>query len=191
MQRWLFKLQQTASRDELVSSLQSEHRLGAHRSDMYDAPPRPPLLSLSLPSLFSSPPPRADTHARARFRGGAESPGAASAGWSTVNPNAGGGGGPAPWDGTSLLPPAGLSGGLDAATRPPPGLQHEQPVPPPPPPPSLPPPALALPPPCEGLDLDDLQSFLSWDMHGIMAMGGGVSNDDLDDAVSQSWTGAI
>lgn len=69
------------------------------------------------------------------------------------------------------------------------GLQHERPV-------SVQLPARGGPaagqqPMCEGLDLDDLQSFLSWDMYGIMEMGGGVSNNDMDDSVSQSWTGAI
>lgn len=28
---------------------------------------------------------------------------------------------------------------------------------------------------CEALDLDDLQSFLSWDMHGLMDLGDTVS----------------
>ncbi|PFH55426.1 hypothetical protein XA68_18345 [Ophiocordyceps unilateralis] len=82
------------------------------------------------------------------------------AGWSTVNPNAGG------WDGTSPGPP---SGPRRASCS----LEHERPV-------------AAL---CEALDLDDL---LSWDLYGISTeMGEGVCNDEMDDCVSQSWTGAI
>lgn len=65
-------------------------------------------------------------------------------------------------------------------------LQHERPVPLQP----LRKNALAQP-MCDALDLDDLQNFLSWDMYGIMEMGGSVSNEDMDDSVSQSWTGAI
>ncbi|EQK98579.1 N-terminal binuclear Zn cluster-containing/DNA binding domain-containing protein [Ophiocordyceps sinensis CO18] len=34
IERWLFKVQQTVSQDELVSSLRSEHGLDAHRSEM-------------------------------------------------------------------------------------------------------------------------------------------------------------
>ncbi|PHH58853.1 hypothetical protein CDD82_2628 [Ophiocordyceps australis] len=100
-----------------------------------------------------------------------------TSGWSTVNPNAGNGG-PASWDGTSLAAHqlVGLSQELSTG----PSLQHERPV-------ALEPPA----PLCEALDLDDLQNFLSWDMYGIMEMGGGVSNEDMDDSVSQCLAGAI
>ena len=76
--------------------------------------------------------------------------------WSRANPNAGG---PETWDGTS----AG-----NALTKAKQSLQHERPVP------ESPTPL------CEALDLDDLQNFLSWDMYGIMEIGGSVSNADMD-----------
>ncbi|RDA87279.1 hypothetical protein CP532_1357 [Ophiocordyceps camponoti-leonardi (nom. inval.)] len=41
------------------------------------------------------------------------------------------------------------------------------------------------------LELDDLQKLLSWDLSGVVEMGGRVYRDDMDDCVSQSWTGAI
>jgi len=34
IERWLAKLQRAVSQDDLVSSLQSEHRLEAHRSEL-------------------------------------------------------------------------------------------------------------------------------------------------------------
>lgn len=42
----------------------------------------------------------------------------------------------------------------------------------------------------EGLDLDDLQNFLSWDMYGIRDMGDPVS-DGVEDLTAHSWAGAI
>lgn len=130
--------------------------------------------------------------ARAPGAGGDRRPGDESPGWSTVNPNAGAGG-PASWDGTSAAAHQ-LVGLSQEAAPARPSLQHERPVAlsmqPPPPPRGRGAPGAQLP-MCEALDLDDLQSFLSWDMYGIMEMGGGVSNEDMDDSVSQSWTGAI
>ncbi len=105
--------------------------------------------------------------------------------WSTVNPNAAN----ASWDGTSAA--AHQLVGLSTQAAQASGLQHERPV-------LLQQQQQGPPvkrqgsqPMCEALDLDDLQNFLSWDMYGIMEMGGGVFNDDMDDSVSQSWTGAI
>ncbi|PNY28454.1 transcriptional regulatory protein, partial [Tolypocladium capitatum] len=182
IERWLSKMQQTVSKDELVSSLRSEHRLDAHRSEMlngaHDGSARDPPENM-LPPL----------HSLARSAGGCdERPGEESPGWSTVNPNAGNGGS-ASWDGTSVAAHQLVGLSQEAAVARP-SLQHERPV------------ALSMQPPsrraataqqpmCEALDLDDLQNFLSWDMYGIMEMGGGVSNEDMDDSVSQSWTGAI
>ncbi|RDA90422.1 hypothetical protein CP533_5235 [Ophiocordyceps camponoti-saundersi (nom. inval.)] len=45
--------------------------------------------------------------------------------------------------------------------------------------------------PVATLELDDLQKLLSWDLSGVVEMGGRVYRDDMDDCVSQSWTGAI
>lgn len=113
--------------------------------------------------------------------GGEAASGASS--FSTRNPHAGG---PASWDGTSVAAHqlVGLSQEVSIKSS----LQHERPVPNPlrkvvPTLPTLP--------MCDALDLDDLQNFLSWDMYGIMEMGGTVSNEDMDDTVSQSWAGAI
>ncbi|KAM4062175.1 fungal specific transcription factor [Hirsutella rhossiliensis] len=205
IERWLFKVQQTVSQDELVSSLQSEHRLDAHRSEILNgaraSPPRDsseyllPPLSLAALSGGGGGGGGGGADEHGEKRPGDESPGASTAGWSTVNPNAGNGG-PASWDGTSLAAHQlmGLSQEVPPARS---GLQHERPVSM-----QLLPRGVAAAaavaaaqqqqlPMCERLDLDDLQNFLSWDMYGIMEMGGGVSNNDMDDSVSQSWTGAI
>ncbi|KND89003.1 putative transcriptional regulatory protein [Tolypocladium ophioglossoides CBS 100239] len=181
IERWLSKIQQTVSQDELVSSLRSEHRLDAHRSEIINGAHGS---SARDTSEYLLPPLHSLAHnSRGDKRSGEESPG-----WSTVNPNAGNGGS-ASWDGTSAAAHqlVGLSQETAAAR---PSLQHERPVAlsMPPPPPRA---AMTQQPMCEALDLDDLQNFLSWDMYGIMEMGGGVSNEDMDDSVSQSWTGAI
>lgn len=104
-----------------------------------------------------------------------------TASWSTQNPHAGG---PASWDGTSAAAHQLVGLSQEQSVRS--SLQHERPVP-------LHPlrKVAASQPMCNALDLDDLQNFLSWDMYGIMEMGGSVSNEDMDDSVSQSWTGAI
>ncbi|PHH88472.1 hypothetical protein CDD83_7498 [Cordyceps sp. RAO-2017] len=192
IERWLFKVQQTVGQDDLVSSLRSEHRLEAHRSEIlnggHGSSGGPVPSDFMLPPL-SMQPPLSGGEGDKRAAGD-ESPGTGSAGWSTVNPNAGSGG-PASWDGTSLAAHqlVGLSQMVPVRSS----LQHERPVSLP----SLPSrgpaaaAAAAAQPMCEALDLDDLQNFLSWDMYGIMEMGGGVANDDMDDSISQSWTGAI
>lgn len=67
------------------------------------------------------------------------------------------------------------------------GLQHERPV-------TMQPPrrsAQATRAVYDGLDLDDLQNFLSWDMYGIRDMGDLVSNDETEEDLAHSWAGAI
>jgi len=100
--------------------------------------------------------------------------------FSTQNPHAGE---PASWDGTSVA--AHQRSGLGREVSVKSSLQHERPVPNPH--------RKVVPaqPMCDALDIDDLQNFLSWDMYGIMEMGGSVSNEDMEDSVSQSWTSAI
>ncbi|PHH60613.1 hypothetical protein CDD81_1403 [Ophiocordyceps australis] len=182
IERWLSKIHHRFSRDDLVSSLQSQHRLEAHRSEILknssggggneasvrEAP------DYMLPSITLHP--MAGSEAGGK-RTDDEAVVPNISGWSTVNPNAGNGG-PASWDGTSMT--AHQLVGLSQEVSTGPSLQHERPV-------GIEPPA----PLCEALDLDDLQNFLSWDMYGIMEMGGGVSNEDMDDSVSQCLAGAI
>lgn len=42
----------------------------------------------------------------------------------------------------------------------------------------------------DGLDLDDLQNFLSWDMYGIRDMGDPI-DEGVEDMAAHSWAGAI
>ncbi|UNI16376.1 hypothetical protein JDV02_002812 [Purpureocillium takamizusanense] len=199
IERWLAKLQRAVSQDDLVSSLQSEHRLEAHRSELLNGAREssefilPPLHSLARTGGVGGGSLTPDNTKRTpglSSSGGGTGSVPDSPAWSTVNPNAAS----ASWDGTSAA--AHQLVGLSAQAAQASGLQHERPV--------LPPQQLlqqqggaaglkrqGSQPMCEALDLDDLQSFLSWDMYGIMEMGGGVFNDDMDDSVSQSWTGAI
>lgn len=45
---------------------------------------------------------------------------------------------------------------------------------------------------CEGLDLDDLQNCLSWDMAGIMDVAGeSGSNYEVEDVGMSSWASAV
>ncbi|KJZ74777.1 hypothetical protein HIM_05894 [Hirsutella minnesotensis 3608] len=189
IERWLSKMQQTVSQDDLVSSLQSEHRLDAHRSELLNGARANSgrdssgylMAPLSLSALDGG-------AVDGEKRPGDESPGTGTAGWSTVNPNAGNGGS-ASWDGTSLAAHQLIGLSQDVPVRS--SLQHERPVAMPLLPRGAPMTAASAQLMCEALDLDDLQNFLSWDMYGIMEMGGGISNEDMDDSVSQCWTGAI
>ncbi|KAG8407564.1 hypothetical protein J3458_020316 [Metarhizium acridum] len=180
IERWLSKVQKTVARDDLLSSLEADDHLESHHSALpnnasgkqdkpgdYDLPP------LSLHSLA-----RSGTTESGGLDGDAAAP---TASWSTQNPHAGG---PASWDGTSAAAHQLVGLSQEQSVRS--SLQHERPVP-------LHPLRKfgATQPMCNALDLDDLQSFLSWDMYGIMEMGGSVSNEDMDDSVSQSWTEAI
>ncbi|GJN78162.1 hypothetical protein PLIIFM63780_001655 [Purpureocillium lilacinum] len=190
IERWLAKLQRAVSQDDLVSSLQSEHRLEAHRSELLSGAREssefilPPLHSLARTGgVGGSVTP--DKRTPGLSSGGGTGSVPDSPAWSTVNPNAAN----ASWDGTSAA--AHQLVGLSTQAAQASGLQHERPV-------LLQQQQQGPPvkrqgsqPMCEALDLDDLQNFLSWDMYGIMEMGGGVFNDDMDDSVSQSWTGAI
>ncbi|KAG5919300.1 hypothetical protein E4U42_006564, partial [Claviceps africana] len=94
--------------------------------------------------------------------------------FSTQNPHARG---PASWDGTSPAAPRDPRRSQHAPVKS--GLQHERPVPDP----HRPGPLQSM---CDALHLDDLQRFLSWDMYGVMEMGGSVCNDDVDHGDSQS-----
>ncbi|KAG6292080.1 hypothetical protein E4U46_000507 [Claviceps purpurea] len=198
IERWLSKIQvqQSVVHDDLLMSLRSDDQLRANRAVISDSinNTRDPTTSsdfvlppLLLPSL-------AHSTARANSRAGVEAdkPRAVSkavaagntsstSSFSTQNPHAGG---PASWDGTSV---AHSRPNLSKEVPLKPSLQHERPV--------LNPdphgkaiPGKSM---CDALDLDDLQNFLSWDLYGIIEMGGSVSNEDMDDSVSQSWTGAI
>ncbi|ODA82648.1 hypothetical protein RJ55_01156 [Drechmeria coniospora] len=171
IERWLSKMQQTASEEELVSSLRSEHRLEAHRSQMLNGARDAGHL---LPPLHALAPDGSKGH-------GDDSLSDASS-WSAVNPNGADGSG----DGTSVA----LVGRHQEVTAPRCSLQHERPVPASmqPPPQRIMPVASEQPqlPMCGALDLDDLQSFLRWDMYGIMEIGGGVSNEDMDDSAPPS-----
>ena len=45
---------------------------------------------------------------------------------------------------------------------------------------------------CEGLDLDDLQNCLSWDMAGIMdVVGENSSNYEAEDMGMSSWASTV
>ncbi|OAQ62375.1 fungal transcriptional regulatory protein [Pochonia chlamydosporia 170] len=177
IERWLSKVQQTVARDDLLSSLEDDDHLESHRPVMsngnQDRTAEYVLPPLSLHSLARS---------GAGESGGIDGEVASrTASWSTQNPHAGG---PASWDGTSAAAHQLVGLSQEQSVRS--SLQHERPVP-------VHPFRKVAPsqPMCNALDLDDLQNFLSWDMYGIMEMGGSVSNEDMDDSVSQSWTGAI
>ncbi|KAJ6441592.1 fungal transcriptional regulatory protein [Purpureocillium lavendulum] len=189
IERWLAKVQRAKSQDDLVSSLQSEHRLEATRSELLNGAREssefllPPLHSLARSGSSATP----DKRTPGLSTGGGTVSVPESPTWSTVNPNAASGS----WDGTSAA--AHQLVGLSAQAAQASSLQHERPVVPQQQQLAQGPPVKrqGSQPMCEALDLDDLQNFLSWDMYGIMEMGGGVFNDDMDDSVSQSWTGAI
>jgi hypothetical protein len=66
------------------------------------------------------------------------------------------------------------------------GLQHERPVLLQPQPGKQTRATPAAHPVGDGLDLDDLQNFLSWDMYGFMEIGDAVSQNGFDDAKTQS-----
>ncbi|KAG5942303.1 hypothetical protein E4U59_001189 [Claviceps monticola] len=197
IERWLSKIQvqQSVVHGELLKSLKSDNQLRANRAVISDGMNNtrdsttssdfllPPLL---LPSL-AHPTARANSSAgvevdepRAVSKAVAARNTSSTSSFSTQNPHAGG---PASWDGTSVAyPRPNLSKEILK-----PSLQHERPA--------LNPhphgkaiPGKSM---CDALDLDDLQNFLSWDMYGIIEMGGSVSNEVMDDSVSQSWTGAI
>ncbi|QUC22020.1 uncharacterized protein UV8b_06261 [Ustilaginoidea virens] len=181
IERWLSKVQQTRGRDELLKSLESDEQAQPHRPAMSNETnqrhgPRCPenvLSPLSLNSLACS---------GAGEPAGAEGDAASrTESFSTQNPHAGGA---ASRDGTSAAAHQLVGLSQEASVRS--SLQHERPV-------SQHPlgKAPSSQPMCDALDLDDLQNFLSWDMYGIMEMGGSVSIEDMDDSVSQSWTGAI
>ncbi|KAG5920268.1 hypothetical protein E4U61_008022 [Claviceps capensis] len=198
IERWLSKIQvqQSVEHGDVLKSLKSDNQLGANRAVISDGMnnTRDPttssdfvLPSLLLPSLAH---PTAKDNSSAGVE--ADEPRAVSkaiaarntsstSSFSTQNPHAGG---PASWDGTSVAYPR-PSLGQEVPLKP--SLQHERPVP------NAHPHGKAIPGKsmCDALDLDDLQNFLSWDMYGIIEMGGSVSNEDMDDSVSQSWTGAI
>ncbi|OAA38365.1 Transcription factor [Metarhizium rileyi] len=188
IQRWLSKVQQTVARDHLLSSLEADDDLESHHTAMQH---RPSNTSVKQAKTEDYVPPPLSAHSVARSGAASASGGmdgeasSQTASWSTQNPHAGG---PASWDGTSAAAHQLVGLSQEQSVRS--SLQHERPVPPHP---------LrklgAMQPMCDALDLDDLQSFLSWDMYGIMEMGGSVSNEDMDDSASQSasqsWTGAI
>ncbi|KAG6122890.1 hypothetical protein E4U14_003764 [Claviceps sp. LM454 group G7] len=203
IERWLFKIQaqQNVAPDDLLTSLKSDDELRSNQAVISNGmnntrdPTTSPDFVLSpfvLPSLAH---PGANSRAgvEAEAEAEAEEPqGVAKAvaarntssisDFSTQNPHAGG---PASWDGTSLVHPR---SNLSQEVPLKPSLQHERPVRANQHPHGK---AISGNSMCHALDLDDLQNFLSWDMYGIIEMGGSVSNEDMDDAVSQSWTGAI
>ncbi|KAG6007069.1 hypothetical protein E4U54_000067 [Claviceps lovelessii] len=183
VERWLSKIHQTVAREDLLNSLESDDQLEAHRTAMsigtnknqdsttsdFVLPP------LSLPPVAVHPGVGEPT-----VMVDGEVAASRSSSFSTQNPHAGG---PASWDGTSMAAHQRLGVGQELSVKS--SLQHERPVPNPHRK------AVPVQPMCDALDLDDLQNFLSWDMYGIMEMGGSVSNEDMEDSVSQSWTGAI
>ncbi|KZZ93868.1 Transcription factor [Moelleriella libera RCEF 2490] len=181
IERWLSKMQQTVGRDDLLSSLEADDQLEAHRTAMSNGinktqGSRSP--DHVLPPLSSTPVLRVGTGESASTAN--ESPSRAAS-FSTQNPHVGGA---ASWDGTSLAAHQLAGPGQEVSVKS--SLQHERPVP------SIPLSKIsASQPMCDALDIDDLQNFLSWDMYGIMEMGGSVSTDDMEDSISQSWAGAI
>ncbi|KAG6047600.1 hypothetical protein E4U39_000288 [Claviceps sp. Clav50 group G5] len=198
MERWLSKIQahQSVAQGNVLMNLKSDDQLRANRAIIPDGlrNTRDPTTSsdfvlppLVLPSLPVYPGAGAGAGAGVEadeLRAVASRNTGSASSFSTQNPHAGG---PASWDGTSVAHPRpNLSQEVPPKK---PSLQHERPV--------LnshhDPHGEAIPgnSMCDALDLDDLQNFLSWDMHGIIEMGGSVSNEDMDDSVSQSWTGAI
>jgi hypothetical protein len=44
---------------------------------------------------------------------------------------------------------------------------------------------------CDALELEDLQNFLSWDMHGIMEISDSISNLGTEDTTIPSWNGGF
>ncbi|KAG5945343.1 hypothetical protein E4U60_005289 [Claviceps pazoutovae] len=198
IERWLSKIQfqQSVVHGDVLKSIKSDNQLRANRAVLSDGMnnTRDPttssdfvLPSLLLPSL-AHPTARDNSSAgveadepRAVSKAIAARNTSSTSSFSTQNPHAGG---QASWDGTSVAYPR-LNLSQEVPLKP--SLQHERPV--------LNPhphgktiPGKSM---CDALDLDDLQNFLSWDMYGIIEMGGSVSNEDMDDSVSQSWTGAI
>ncbi|KAG6000381.1 hypothetical protein E4U21_005544 [Claviceps maximensis] len=183
IERWLFKVQQTVTRDDFLNSLESYDQSESHRTAISNGTHKeqdPMTPDFILPPL--SLPPLGVHSGVGDLTGVVDGKVAASrnSSFSTQNPHVRG---PASWDGTSLPAQRFLGLGKEVSVKS--SLQHERLVPNPY--------RKVVPaqPMCDALDLDDLQNFLSWDMYGIMEIGGSVSSEDMEDSVSQSWTGAI
>ncbi|KFA65486.1 hypothetical protein S40285_00510, partial [Stachybotrys chlorohalonatus IBT 40285] len=170
LERWLGKIRRSLSQG-------AEDDGGLNEVDMSSIPlesPAPILVGSVLPHAGLARPSRAGTATgdRRESRGGIS---VCSADWSTTNPNAN-----TTWDHTSAAHQlVGLS--QDGPSQP--GLQHERPV-------SLhpEPKPVASQPMCDGLDIEDLQNNLSWDMYGIMEISETVSNLGTEEP---SWSGAF
>lgn len=184
--RWLSKIRQSTSHNDLVSRMLSEVRSETHegeKSTRVSVSPVHATPEFSLPSI--------SLHSLARTgiatrRAADRASGVRGLSWSAESPGA------AAWDRNNAAQQlVGLSQDILTSSRS--GLQHEQPVPTALP--QLSPPAYSkrnppTQPMCEALDLDDLQNFLSWDMYGIMDMGDPVPDDGPEDMAMRSWSGS-